>query len=395
MLYSLADLIVSAIEAETSSGASALQASLASALPTSSSSALDFGSTRETSLAIEQVRAHFVPILELFDEAIDFGHPQVLSKEVLKLLSSKVWANAASKKGGASAAATSEATKKKLAEITGAVSWRPAGIHYKKNVMFMDVIERINVLVSPSGNLLEADVSGVVKIRAFVSGMPECRLVVNDKLRIEKAARGGGKVSADRRKKAIQLDDVTFHQCVRLQSFAATRRVSFVPPDGEFELMRYRATENISLPFRIRPMVKEISSTRVEYKVTAKATFSPQQIAYSVLLKIPTPPAAATAKISVSHGKAKYVAAESAIVWKISRWIGGDEHYFSAEVGVLATISQRTWSRPPISAAFTIPMFAASGVRIDKLEVVERKEAYTAIKLIRYITENGNYSVRF
>ena len=36
--------------------------------------------------------------------------------------------------------------------------------------------------------------------------------------------------------------DATFHPCVNLGRFQAERVVSFVPPDGEFELMRYRCT---------------------------------------------------------------------------------------------------------------------------------------------------------
>jgi hypothetical protein len=39
--------------------------------------------------------------------------------------------------------------------------------------------------------------------------------------------------------KTIELDDVTFHQCVNLTRFNTEKTVSFVPPDGEFELMKY------------------------------------------------------------------------------------------------------------------------------------------------------------
>ncbi len=38
--------------------------------------------------------------------------------------------------------------------------------------------------------------------------------------------------------KTIELDDVTFHQCVNLTRFNTEKTVSFVPPDGEFELMK-------------------------------------------------------------------------------------------------------------------------------------------------------------
>lgn len=37
----------------------------------------------------------------------------------------------------------------------------------------------------------------------------------------------------------VELDDCQFHQCVKLGKFDSDRTISFIPPDGEFELMRY------------------------------------------------------------------------------------------------------------------------------------------------------------
>lgn len=60
------------------------------------------------------------------------------------------------------------------------------------------------------------------------------------------------------------LQDVTFHQCVNLGRFNTEKVVSFVPPDGEFELMKYRCQEGISLPFRVLPIINEMGRTRLE-----------------------------------------------------------------------------------------------------------------------------------
>ena len=48
--------------------------------------------------------------------------------------------------------------------------------------------------------------------------------------------------------KAVDLEDVKFHQCVRLSRFENDRTISFVPPDGAFELMSYR----LSIPVGMR-----------------------------------------------------------------------------------------------------------------------------------------------
>ncbi len=61
-------------------------------------------------------------------------------------------------------------------------SWRPEGIVHKKNEIYIDVIEDVNVLFSAKGTILRTDVSGVIKLKCLLSGMPECKLGMNDKL---------------------------------------------------------------------------------------------------------------------------------------------------------------------------------------------------------------------
>lgn len=56
--------------------------------------------------------------------------------------------------------------------------------------------------------------------------------------------------SSSRSTTGIAIDDCQFHQCVRLSRFESEHSISFIPPDGEFELMRYRTTKDIQLPFR-------------------------------------------------------------------------------------------------------------------------------------------------
>ena len=38
--------------------------------------------------------------------------------------------------------------------VTNAVSWRSDGIKYRKNEVFLDVIESVNLLAGASGNVL-------------------------------------------------------------------------------------------------------------------------------------------------------------------------------------------------------------------------------------------------
>ena len=49
------------------------------------------------------------------------------------------------------------------------------------------------------------------------------------------------------------LDDCSFHPCVRYSRYERDRVVSFVPPDGVFELMKYR----VQMPKIVLPMYCE------------------------------------------------------------------------------------------------------------------------------------------
>lgn len=46
---------------------------------------------------------------------------------------------------------------------------------------------------------------------------------------------------------------------IQLSNFEKDRSIMFSPPDGEFELMKYRTSDGVQLPFKIMPSIKEIS----------------------------------------------------------------------------------------------------------------------------------------
>ncbi len=49
----------------------------------------------------------------------------------------------------------------------------------------------------------------------------------------------------------MTMEDVKFHQCVRLSRFEGDRTISFIPPDGESELMSYRINTHVSAADRL------------------------------------------------------------------------------------------------------------------------------------------------
>ncbi|CAE6498303.1 unnamed protein product [Rhizoctonia solani] len=328
----------------------------------------------------ESVKNNFVLIYELLDEILDFGYPQNSEIDTLKMYITT--------EGVKSELAVREESQKITIQATGATSWRRSDVKYKKNEAFVDIIESVNLLMSAKGAVLRADVDGQVLMRAYLSGTPECKFGLNDKLVLEQSERG----LSDN---AVELDDCQFHQCVRLGKFDSDRIISFVPPDGEFELMKYRSTTNINLPLRVHPIVVEHGTSRVEYTVAVKASFNPKLSATNVVLRIPTPLNTTSVDTKVPQGKAKYVPAENVVVWKIPRLQGGSELTFTAMAELTATTTRQAWARPPIDVDFQVLMFTASGLLVRFLKVLE-KNNYQSVKWVRYLTKaSGTYQIRF
>jgi hypothetical protein len=135
------------------------------------------------------------------------------------------------------------------------------------------------------------------------------------------------------RSKSIELDDVTFHQCVNLSRFASDKTVSFVPPDGEFELMKYRVTDDVILPFKVMPVIREVGRSRIEATVKVRAAgYSAALAATAVIVRLPVPSHTARATITVTGGKAKYKVEGNCLVWKIKRFPGQSEMQMTADI---------------------------------------------------------------
>lgn len=56
--------------------------------------------------------------------------------------------------------------------VTNAVSWRSEGIKHRKNEIFLDVVEKLNLLVSANGTVLRSEILGSLQMRSYLSGMP-------------------------------------------------------------------------------------------------------------------------------------------------------------------------------------------------------------------------------
>nr|ABB13588.1 Apm1Ap [Tetrahymena thermophila] len=336
----------------------------------------------------ESVRDNFVIIYELLDEMMDNGYPQTTDNKILKGLI-KTESHELKKDQKKPSKNSSLSIENQVDAITGAVTWRNNGISYKKNEVFLDVIEKLNMLVSHQGNVIKSEIAGQIRVRCFLSGMPELKLGINDKAFYD----AQGRTSKSR---AIEFDDMKFHACVRLSKFENDRVISFIPPDGEFELASYR------LDVRVKPLFsvevtpeRKPNSNKIEFTVKVKSNFKQKSTANNVEIFIPVPDDAETPVFKAAYGTVEYVAEKEAMGWKFKQFPGQREYMMTATFHLPTVVSpnREKFQRMPISINFEIPYYTVSGFQVRYLKIQE-KSGYHALPWVRYITQNGDYQIR-
>lgn len=324
----------------------------------------------------ESIRDNFVVVYELLDEVMDYGYPQFTEARIL------------SEYIKTDAYRMEVAAVKPPMAVTNAVSWRSEGIRHKKNEVFLDVVESVNLLVGSSGQVVSSEVVGTLKMRTFLSGMPECKLGLNDKVLFENQGRTN-------RQKAVEMEDIRFHQCVRLARFENDRTISFIPPDGAFDLMSYRLSQNIKPLIWVECLVERPSRSRTDYVVKARSQFKERSAATNVEIILPLPQDAIVPQSRCSQGSAQYAPEKSAMVWTIKSFPGGKEYLLRVNFNLPSVEAEEEihGKMPPIKVKFEIPYFTVSGLQVRYLKVIE-KSGYQALPWVRYITTAGNYEIR-
>ena len=256
----------------------------------------------------------------------------------------------------------------------------------QKNEVFLDVTESMSLLVNSNGQVVHSEVTGALKMRCYLSGMPECKIGLNDKMMMEAQGKGG-------KGKAVELEDMKFHQCVRLTRFDADRTVSFIPPDGAFDLMTYRLSTAVKPLFWVEAVVEKHGMSRVEYMVKIRSQFKEKSSAQSVVVTLPVSADATNPIIRTNSGTAEYAPEQEALLWKMKTFPGGKEFLLRAKFSLPSIApdedSGAKVRKPPIKVSFEVPYFTVSGIQVRYLKVSE-KSGYQALPWVRYISKSAD-----
>lgn len=324
----------------------------------------------------ESIRDNYVVVYELLDEMMDFGHVQTTDINLLR-----DYVTQSTYKLEVSQA---------ISALTDKISWRPPGIWYKKNEIFVDVCETVNAIVSADGTLSVCQIFGSITFRVYLSGMPQLKLGINDLN--HSAIKPKTKYRASR---YVPIEDVGMHECVNLDEYEKSGTISFIPPDGKFTLLTYRVKEDPTRRslFRLNHKTKVISGSRIQITCSLIANYKKRQSCTFAEFKFPVPEDCDSPRCKISQGSIAYAPEVNSVIWRLKDFAGGQSASMTAELMLSRTGDSRV-PNVPVTASFEISGSALSGIQLRYLKITENMLKYEALPWVRYITKSGDYEYR-
>jgi len=339
-------------------------------------------------LTEEAIRKNFILVYELLDEMVDYGYPQGTSTESLKSFIHNEPIPVETTRVTRMPAISSKTTPSVSAHKP--ITYHRERQGKQKNEIFVDILERLNVLFSPSGTILNSTIDGCIQMKSYLSGNPELRLALNEDLVIGK---GGGSYGS------VVLDDCNFHECVQLSEFETSRTLSFIPPDGEFVLLNYRVTGEFRAPFRIFSAVEEPAPYKMDIVLRLRADMPETFYGANVRLRVPVPRTATSVAVDLAHNAVgqqwEWNEADKLLTWQVKKIPGNSEQSIRVKItlNTPATASTRK-EVGPANLTFDIPMYNVSKLAVRYLRIAEQQKTYNPFRWVRYVTQSSSYVSR-
>lgn len=334
-----------------------------------------FGATSETVM-----KDNFATVYQLLEEMMDYGYPLLTEPNALKSMIKPPtlvdrFTNAVSREP------TSNISDMLPDGTISNMPWRKDGVVYSQNEIFVDIIEEIDAIVDSRGGVVSSEVMGVLATNSRLSGVPDITLTFKD---------------------PDLIDDCSFHPCVRYNRFERDKALSFVPPDGTFELMRYRVSKkgHVTAPVYVQPSfvwdrqkpVGTLSLT-VGMKAVSSLIESKMNTSLSVEDLVVTLPFSKSVRTIDSTTDVGTVLFDETT--KILKWIIGplDQDKVPQMTGSMHLEEDALKNESPvIQLEWKVMNASFSGMSLSSLQITN--ESYKPFKGMRSIAKSGNYQIR-
>jgi AP-3 complex subunit mu len=314
------------------------------------------------------IKDNFVLIYSLLQEMLDDGHAYITESNALKEL---VPPPSLYTKVKSSLMASTDDTP--TIHLSHQLPWRRQGVVYSQNEVFFDIVEELNATLDHTGAVVHGHVNGSVVCTSKLSGIPDLQVTCGNTQNV--------------------LHDVTLHPCVRQAVFHEQhQRLSFIPPDGKFTLLRYTPKLHMrnALPLMLTIGFHDETPVSVKFEVRMNLKHTNGKPLTNVAVEFGLPYTHATARATCSVGSCYYDARTLSIRWDMDQVMAGVTSPHLTGTILLDDLSTRI--AQCMRCTFTIDGYIPTNLRINSLNIVG--ESYTHFKGLKTTTKTGSLLFR-
>ena len=319
----------------------------------------------------EAIRKNFVMIYEILDEMIDFGYPQLTSTEQIK-----DFIVATPETCSGFVIPRKNIFNNNTIKVTATMD--PIANAAKRNEIFVDVIEKVNVLFNSSNTVINATIDGSIRMKSFLTGFPNLKLTLNPD---------------------SYFDDYNFDESVDDSDFNFNRKLSINPPAGEFVAMNYRMSRDFLLPFKVFPFLHQETPFKVELSLKVKCELPFDNSAKLVIVEFSMPEMMSSVSNELEkeskNQKVHFNEEQRVVVWNIESFPGNSEHTLVTRISLNKEVSMYQLRKEigPVKMKFEINQMNSSPLKIKSL-LIEGTDKENPSKWVRYITTSNSYVIR-
>ncbi|KAG8085419.1 hypothetical protein GUJ93_ZPchr0010g8437 [Zizania palustris] len=289
------------------------------------------------------IKDNFVLVYQILDEMMDNGFPLTTEPNILKDMI--IPPNIVSKMLNVVTGKSSNLGNKLPDATASYVPWRTTVIKDASNEVYVNIVEELDACVNREGALVKCEAYGKIQVNSSLPGVPELTLSFAN---------------------PTIINDVRFHPCVRFRPWESNQILSFVPPDGQFDLMSYRVKKLKTTPIYVKPqLTSDSGNCRVNVMVGIRN--DPGKPIDSITVQFPLPPLIASADLTANYGTVD-ILADKTCLWTIGQIPKDKAPSLSGNLRLEEELTH-LHTFPTFQVKFRIMGVALSGLQIDKLEV--------------------------
>jgi AP-3 complex subunit mu len=230
--------------------------------------------------------------------------------------------------------------------------------------------------------IISCEVNGVIHSNSRLSGVPDLTMVFTD---------------------PSVIDDCSFHPCVRYSRYERERVISFVPPDGQFELMQYRVqVKQFTPPILCHPQVSysekngtgtlDLQIIERGMQMLANNTKKPL-VMEEITVDIIFPKSVRTVDANTEQGTCLFDESTKTLKWNLNK-INAKKSVSPTLRGniILHQSASVPDEKPIVLLGFKVPMSTVSGLNVETLLITNEK--YKPYKGVRTLAKAGRFQIR-